>query len=209
MSTKLWQVVFIYVLKERGQKMSEKVIITSNKIGQIWQALIVRGAGFEVAQKSDKYIDGRYMEVVDIECQDGTVFVCSTDIACLYENEISWMTFDQVEKCISESISKYEEHIKENGVYDFQAGRKIKNILKRLNMEIITEKDLEDTELTSSGVMSNEVFEMWKNRLDRLDINKYYPEKISQEIKQELLTLFKNPEHQNNTKVKFIAAKKI
>ena len=76
-------------------------------------------------------------------------------------------------------------------------------------MEIITEKDLEDTELTSSGVMSNEVFEMWKNRLDRLDINKYYPEKISQEIKQELLTLFKNPEHQNNTKVKFIAAKKI
>lgn len=57
--------------------------------------------------------------------------------------------------------------------------------------------------------MSNEVFEMWKNRLDRLDINKYYLEKISQEIKQELLTLFKNPEHQNNTKVKFIAAKKI
>ncbi|MFR1599476.1 MAG: hypothetical protein ACLSUR_16875, partial [Coprobacillus cateniformis] len=98
--------------------MSEKVIITSNKIGQIWQALIVRGAGFEVAQKSDKYIDGRYMEVVDIECQDGTVFVCSTDIACLYENEISWMTFDQVEKCISESISKYEEHIKDGKKID-------------------------------------------------------------------------------------------
>ena len=76
-------------------------------------------------------------------------------------------------------------------------------------MEIIIEKDLEDTELTASGVMSDEVFEMWKNRLNRLDINKYYPEKVSQEIKQELLTLFKNPEHQNNTKVKFIAAKKI
>lgn len=106
-------------------------------------------------------------------------------------------------------LARYEEHIKENGIYDFQAGRKIKNILKRLDMEIITEKDLEDTELTASGVMSDEVFEMWKNRLNRLDINKYYPEKISQEIKQELLTLFKNPEHQNNTKVKFIAAKKI
>ena len=106
-------------------------------------------------------------------------------------------------------LARYEEHIKENGIYDFQAGRKIKNILKRLNMEIIIEKDLEDTELTASGVMSDEVFEMWKNRLNRLDINKYYPEKVSQEIKQELLTLFKNPEHQNNTKVKFIAAKKI
>lgn len=106
-------------------------------------------------------------------------------------------------------LARYEEHIKENGVYDFQAGRKIKNILKRLDMEIITEKDLEDTELTASGIMNDEVFEMWKSRLDRLDINKYYPEKISLEIKQELLTLFKNPEHENNTKIKFIVAKKI
>ena len=105
-------------------------------------------------------------------------------------------------------LARHEEHIKENGIYDFQAGRKIKNILKRLDMEIITEKDLEDIELTASGIMNDEVFEMWKSRLDRLDINKYYPEKISQEIKQELLTLFKNPEHENNTKIKFIVAKK-
>lgn len=105
-------------------------------------------------------------------------------------------------------LARYEEHIKENGIYDFQAGRKIKNILKRLDMEIITEKDLEDIELTASGIMNDEVFEMWKSRLDRLDINKYYPEKISQEIKQELLTLFKNPERENNTKIKFIVAKK-
>lgn len=106
-------------------------------------------------------------------------------------------------------LARYEEHIKENGIYDFQAGRKIKNILKRLDMEIITEKDLEDIELTASGIMNDEVFEMWKSRLDRLDINKYYPEKISQEIKKELLTLLKNPEHENNTKIKFIVAKKI
>lgn len=92
--------------------MSEKVIITSNKLGQIWQALIVRGAGFEIAEKSDVQIDSRYMEVVNIICKDGTVFVCNIDIPYLYENEISWMTFDQVEKCISDSISKYEEHIK-------------------------------------------------------------------------------------------------
>jgi len=145
-STKLWQVVFIYVLKERGQKMSEKVIITSNKIGQIWQALIVRGAGFEVAQKSDKYIDGRYMEVVDIECQDGTVFVCSTDIACLYENEISWMTFDQVEKCISESISKYEEHIKDGKKIDSSFLCNYQNLLtnaKKIH-EVISQDLIQD-----------------------------------------------------------------
>ena len=146
MSTKLWQVVFIYVLKERGQKMSEKVIITSNKIGQIWQALIVRGAGFEVAQKSDKYIDGRYMEVVDIECQDGTVFVCSTDISCLYENEISWMTFDQVEKCISESISKYEEHIKDGKKIDSSFLCNYQNLLtnaKKIH-EVISQDLIQD-----------------------------------------------------------------
>ena len=146
MSTKLWQVVFIYVLKERGQKMSEKVIITSNKIGQIWQALIVRGAGFEVAQKSDKYIDGRYMEVVDIECQDGTVFVCSTDIDCLYENEISWMTFDQVEKCISESISKYEEHIKDGKKIDSSFLCNYQNLLtnaKKIH-EVISQDLIQD-----------------------------------------------------------------
>lgn len=146
MSTKLWQVVFIYVLKERGQKMSEKVIITSNKIGQIWQALIVRGAGFEVAQKSDKYIDGRYMEVVDIECQDVTVFVCSTDIACLYENEISWMTFDQVEKCISESISKYEEHIKDGKKIDSSFLCNYQNLLtnaKKIH-EVISQDLIQD-----------------------------------------------------------------
>ena len=42
MSTKLWQVVFIYVLKERGQKMSEKVIITSNSMGAILLAIVVK-----------------------------------------------------------------------------------------------------------------------------------------------------------------------
>lgn len=106
-------------------------------------------------------------------------------------------------------LARYEEHIKESGKYDFQAGRKIKNILKRLDMEIIIEKDLEDIELTASGIMSDEVFEIWKNRLNRLNISKYYPEKISQEIKKELLSLFKSAEHENNTKVKFIVAKKI
>lgn len=106
-------------------------------------------------------------------------------------------------------LARYEEHIKENGVYDFQAGRKIKNTLRRFNMEIILEKDLEDRELTASGIADEEVYEMWKSRLDRLTISQYYPEKIAQEIKRELLSLFKNPEHINNTKVKFIVAKKI
>ena len=106
-------------------------------------------------------------------------------------------------------LARYEEHIKENGVYDFQAGRKIKNTLRRFNMEIILEKDLEDRELTASGIADKEVYEMWKSRLDRLTISQYYPEKIAQEIKRELLSLFKNPELINNTKVKFIVAKKI
>ena len=43
-----------------------------------------------------------------------------------------------------------------------------------------------------------------EKRLDRLNISKYYPEKISQEIKKELLSLFKSAEHENNTKVKFM-----
>lgn len=75
-------------------------------------------------------------------------------------------------------------------------------------MEIILEKDLEDRELTASGIADEEVYEMWKSRLDRLTISQYYPEKIAQEIKRELLSLFKNPEHINNTKVKFIVAKR-
>lgn len=43
--------------------MSEKVIITSNKMGPILLAIVVKKVDFEVAEKSDIRIDDHYMEV--------------------------------------------------------------------------------------------------------------------------------------------------
>lgn len=107
--------VFIFINqfnKKKDVENKRKAVITSSKLGQVWHALIVRHAGFEVAEKSDIRIDDRKMEVVDITCSDGTVFVCYADSAHFYKNEISWMTFEQVEKCITESISEHKEFLK-------------------------------------------------------------------------------------------------
>lgn len=65
-------------------------------------------------------------------------------------------------------LAVFENGIKTEGIYDFRAGRKILPILKDFGMKILLEEDLEDSELTSSDIVSDEIYTMWKNRLNRL-----------------------------------------
>ncbi|MGL5209673.1 class I SAM-dependent methyltransferase [Cetobacterium sp.] len=102
----------------------------------------------------------------------------------------------------------FEDKTRNNGIYDFRAGRKISLILKDLGMEILLDEDLEDSELTDSGILSDEIYTMWENRLNRLSFDKFFQKNEIESIKADFLSLFKSAKHINQTKVKFIIAKK-
>ena len=113
---------------------------------------------------------------------------------------------------LSEETSKklliFEEEVKRKGVYDFNSGKNIILELEKLNMEILYSEDLEDDELTSQGIVTKEVYTMWEQRLNRLSFNNIFSEEEVALLKQEFLLLLKNPNHINETKVRFIVAKK-
>lgn len=105
-------------------------------------------------------------------------------------------------------LEVFEDKTRNNGIYDFRAGRKISTILKNLGMEILLNEDLEDSELTGSGILSDEIYTMWENRLNRLSFDKFFQKDEIEAIKSDFLSLLKSAKHINQTKVKFIIAKK-
>lgn len=105
-------------------------------------------------------------------------------------------------------LAVFEDGAKNDGIYNFRAGRKISPILKNLGMEILLDEDLEDSELTSSGIISDEICIMWENRLNRLSFDKFFQKDEIEAIKSDFLSLLKSTKHINQTKVKFIIAKK-
>lgn len=105
-------------------------------------------------------------------------------------------------------LEVFEDKTRNNGIYDFRAGRKISLILKDLGMEILLDEDLEDSELTDSGILSDEIYTMWENRLNRLSFDKFFQKNEIESIKADFLSFLKSAKHINQTKVKFIIAKK-
>ncbi|MGL5776878.1 class I SAM-dependent methyltransferase [Cetobacterium sp.] len=105
-------------------------------------------------------------------------------------------------------LEVFEDKTRNNGIYDFRAGRKISLILRDLGMEILLDEDLEDSELTDSGILSDEIYTMWENRLNRLSFDKFFQKDEIQSIKANFLSLLKSTKHINQTKVKFVIAKK-
>lgn len=106
-------------------------------------------------------------------------------------------------------LATFEEGIKKKGLYDFRAGRNILPKLKEQGMEILLDENLEDAELTDSGIVSEEIYTMWQNRLNRLSFDKFFKKEDIESIKVEFLSLLKNIKHINHTKVKFIIARKV
>lgn len=105
-------------------------------------------------------------------------------------------------------IGDYEKDMKKRGVYDFRGGRRMGGILKDLGMEVIIDEDLEDAELTSSGVLEKEIYTLWKKRMERIALNGYYKGDVYEGIKREFLKLLRSEEHENNTRVRFVVAVK-
>ena len=89
-----------------------------------------------------------------------------------------------------------------------KAGRKILPKLKNLGMEILLSENLEDLELTGSGVVSSEFYTMWENRLNRLSFDNFFQDEEIEVIKSEFLSILKDTRHINQSKVKFIIARK-
>ena len=105
-------------------------------------------------------------------------------------------------------LEVFEDKTRNNGIYDFRAGREISPILKDLGLEILLDENLEDSELTGSGILSDEIYTMWENRLNRLSFDKFFQKDEIESIKADFLSLLKSAKHINQTKVKFIIAKK-
>lgn len=125
--------------------MAQKVIVSSSELGQIWHAIIVRNVGFEIGEMSEEYIGDCYDKMVDIKCEDGTIFHCKTEMNRASSNEISFMPFDEVETWLQESIKNHEHKFCGDRTCSQKEVHAYENLLK--NAERLREMMMSDQQI--------------------------------------------------------------
>lgn len=113
--------------------MGRKVIIADSCLGDILYALIVRNAGFEVAEIINEYVGDTYEDMYDIRCEDGMIYTYNRERP--YVNEICMAEIEKVEEWIKGSIMSHEKNIKHD--HSDTAIHKHQNVLK--NAKVLEE----------------------------------------------------------------------
>jgi ubiquinone/menaquinone biosynthesis C-methylase UbiE len=108
-----------------------------------------------------------------------------------------------------EIFQKYYNRQQGKGIYDFQMGSKLNEIVLSCGLTIIHEEDMDDPELTFNGAAEPEILKAWNSRFERMD---YFRKHIGRgaflKLKDEFLNCLASDEHVSGTIVKFIVARK-
>lgn len=106
-------------------------------------------------------------------------------------------------------FKKYYERQRLTNIYDFEMGSKIKEFLLSKGLQIISEKNIADRELTFNGPADKEILTAWENRLDRMvALQEFIGKDAFPTIKKEFLDCLTSEDHTCKTEVKFIIARK-
>lgn len=108
-------------------------------------------------------------------------------------------------------VSKYEDDIKkfysdafDAGRYDFMAGEKIRDNLPK-NFDVLTDIILDDKELSSDGVLSEDVQNAWAERFSRMGV---LQKKLGQDFVKVFLQDLKSKNHVSKCKVHALLCEK-
>jgi hypothetical protein len=111
-----------------------------------------------------------------------------------------------------ETESYFKAHYKKlrnELIYDFEMGDRIKEHLLYNGLEIVSEQNVNDIELSFNGPAGAIIIVSWKNRLDRLaGFQNTVGSDQFQKIKSEFLNCLRDERHECSARVKFVIAKK-
>ena len=134
--------------------------------------------------------------------------------------EESWIALLDISCFISGNLSKNSNHYEKvkkfelesyrSGIYDFDFGTKMQEMLEKAGFEIIcVNNDVTDLELNFSGVATKEVIDSWKARLSRMKRLKEELGSQYSDFCDELLLNLACETHKKRENVKYVVAKKI
>ena len=68
----------------------------------------------------------------------------------------------------TELLHQFADHAFSSSKYDFQIGRKLADVLRRCQLNVIDSFAIPDQELSFNGAATSELIEAWSNRLNRM-----------------------------------------
>ncbi len=108
-----------------------------------------------------------------------------------------------------ERVRRFELESYKSGIYDFNFGSKMQDLLQSAGYEIVyIDNDVTDTELNFFGAAPKEVIEGWAARLSRMQRLKEELGTEYAEFCQELLSSLGSEQHEKRGNVRFVVAKK-
>lgn len=155
--------------------------------------------------------DGIWMSYTMAYMEDPNYFI-SKWVKCLNTN--GWFAIVDIDGLFSSHLPKnskflkdiefFEQYAAVNKIYDFSISRKIPKLMEQNGLDIIIAEDnWYDKELNFQGKASQDIFEAWKMRLERMvKLQEYLGEKYS-EFSKTFLTAISQEDHQSIGGVKF------
>jgi ubiquinone/menaquinone biosynthesis C-methylase UbiE len=158
-----------------------------------------------------KKCDGIWMSFALAYMEDPELFI-SNWIKCLNYN--GWFAIIDIDGLFSghlpesnqylDKIKKIEAESEQSKVYDFKIGRKIKSLMEKNGLKIITSEDnWYDVELNFIGKANKDIVQNWTARLERMVKLKDYFGVNYNEFCNDFLNLISCEEHVANGCVKF------
>ncbi len=110
---------------------------------------------------------------------------------------------------IRKTFNSYYELQRQNNIYDFKMGTKLKDYLAKENVKIEFEQNKLDKELVFDGIADKEIINAWENRLDRMNmLRDFFGDERFTIAKQQFLETLQLDNHKCETKINFIVGRK-
>jgi SAM-dependent methyltransferase len=130
-------------------------------------------------------------------------WIALLDVACFISGNLA------KESTFFERVRAFELESCESGLYDFDFGSKMQDLLKNADFTILhTNDDVTDVELNFNGAASAEVLAGWSARLDRMVKLRTVLGGEYSDFCNELLANLRAESHKKRGNVRFVVAKK-
>ena len=106
-------------------------------------------------------------------------------------------------------FKQFYQNQRSQNVYDFEMGRKIRELLVNEGLTITYEDNIDDAELTFNGSAETVIISAWESRLDRIkSLKEFLGMKEFIEVKKEFLSCLSAKNHKSDTIIKYLIARK-
>ncbi|WED25225.1 class I SAM-dependent methyltransferase [Vibrio sp. DW001] len=143
-----------------------------------------------------------YLKLLNLVIQDEG-WIALVDVSCFISGNL-----DRDSKYF-DRVNEFELESYKSGVYDFNFGAKMQDLLKEAGFDIVYfDNDVIDPELNFSGSATSEIIEVWSARLNRMNTLSDFLKGEYPDFCHELLSNLCSRNHERDGNVRFVVAKK-